>query len=342
MTPRPNAFPQRLVRAAGAVVWRPVGSAIDLPAGSPLTPDDFEVLLVHRPRYRDWAWPKGKAELNEPIAQAAVREVEEEAGVAVALRAPLTTQRYRLGSGHTKEVRYWVGQLLRSEPSLSAREPVMPASKKEIDQVQWARPAKAKQILTRRGDRRLLNEIVARAARGDLETSTITLLRHAKAVGRSSWDGSDASRPLSRLGGTQALDLVPSLSAFGVNEIISSPWTRCLQTVGPYAAVAGITIQQVEALTEDAVASDPRASRRLILDLLELRTGSRLVSLHRPGLSPLIKPIYEYSGVSRVMNGDTPQLATSEMYVAHVSHANEPHVLDIEKHRTYTKLTHPS
>jgi 8-oxo-(d)GTP phosphatase len=35
------------VRAAGAVLWRS-------------TDDDVEVALVHRPRYDDWSFPKGK------------------------------------------------------------------------------------------------------------------------------------------------------------------------------------------------------------------------------------------------------------------------------------------
>ena len=52
----------REVLAAGAVVFRP----------------GREVLLVHRPRYDDWAFPKGKIDPGEHEAAAAVREVQEE------------------------------------------------------------------------------------------------------------------------------------------------------------------------------------------------------------------------------------------------------------------------
>ncbi len=341
MTPRPNALPQRLVRAAGAVVWRPLGDAKNRPAGDPLHANDFEVLLVHRPRYRDWAWPKGKAELNEPIAEAAVREVEEESGEVVALRAPLTTQRYRLGTGQTKEVRYWVGELLDSGPALATRPPVTPATKKEIDVVQWMKPVKAKQVLTRRGDRRLLNEVVARAARGDLTTSTVILLRHAKAVSRAHWNGAEGMRPLTRLGGAQALDLVPTLSAFGANHLISSPWKRCPQTVGAYATIGNIDIKELDYLTEDAVANDPTASAKLVGKLIEKRSGVHVVCLHRPGLKPLLTPLLEESGVSRFHTAIPSELSTAEMYIAHVSHADGAHVIDIERHGTLTKLTHP-
>ena len=73
----PNNKPgSRLIRAAGAVAWRPG------PDGGGL-----EVLLVHRKKYDDWSLPKGKAEPGEPLPVTAVREVLEEGGVRLALAA---------------------------------------------------------------------------------------------------------------------------------------------------------------------------------------------------------------------------------------------------------------
>ena len=62
------------VQAAGGVVYR---------RGQ----DDVEVLLVHRPRYDDWTFLKGKLELGETHEGAAVREVEEETGSAASSAA---------------------------------------------------------------------------------------------------------------------------------------------------------------------------------------------------------------------------------------------------------------
>ncbi len=53
-----------LVRAAGGIVVR-----------------DGAVLLVHRPKYDDWSFPKGKLEDGESWEDGAVREVEEETGL---------------------------------------------------------------------------------------------------------------------------------------------------------------------------------------------------------------------------------------------------------------------
>ena len=139
--------------------------------------------MVHRPRYHDWSWPKGKTENGESLVSAAVREVEEETGQIVTLGAPLTTQRYRLGGGQTKEVHYWVGTPVPvGHASERLRAPVARAPRTEIDQTAWTSPERAADMLTRRGDRRLLADIVARAREGRLVTTTLLVLRPGQGV----------------------------------------------------------------------------------------------------------------------------------------------------------------
>ena len=174
----PAPRPQRLVRSAGALVWRFADPTRVAVPGEPIDPADIEVLMVHRPRYHDWSWPKGKAEHGEPLVAAAVREVEEETGALVTLGAPLTTQRYRLGGGQTKEVHYWVGTPLPDgDASARLRAPAARAPRTEIDQTAWVRPEAGADMLTRRGDRRLLADVVARAREGRLVTTTLLVLR---------------------------------------------------------------------------------------------------------------------------------------------------------------------
>lgn len=83
-----------LVRAAGGAVWRRGAGGL-------------EVILVHRPRYDDWSLPKGKLDRGESYEEAAVREVQEEATVAVRLGPELPTVEYQDHEGHRKVVRYW-------------------------------------------------------------------------------------------------------------------------------------------------------------------------------------------------------------------------------------------
>ena len=84
--------PNGVVHAAGAVLWRARAEGI-------------ETALVHRPRYDDWSFPKGKSEPGEHVLLTAVREVEEETGVRAALGRRLATQTYPV-EGQPKQVEY--------------------------------------------------------------------------------------------------------------------------------------------------------------------------------------------------------------------------------------------
>ncbi len=343
---RPAPIPSRLVRAAGALVWRFTDPDRVAVPGEPIDPKGIEVLVVHRPRYRDWSWPKGKAEANEPIVAAAVREVEEETGVAVVLGAPLTTQRYRLGSGQTKEVRYWVGTPTPADPQAPgaaaerSRRPVLPAPQSEIDQKRWLSPDRADQMLTRRGDRRLLSEVVGRARSGTLVTSTISLVRHAKAVSRSTWTGGEETRPLTRIGARQAIDVIDLLSAFGVEEALTSPWTRCHETLAPWAGIGGGSVTDRPELTEWAVEQDPAAAARIIADLVERPAPPLAVCVHRPTIPALLEPLRAVapSSLSRSFPQQSPWLGTAELLIAHVARGEDGALLlSLERHGTRTK-----
>jgi 8-oxo-dGTP pyrophosphatase MutT (NUDIX family) len=86
---------QEVIRAAGGVVVRETG-------------DGIEVLVVHRPRYDDWTFPKGKAELGESDEDCALREVEEETGLRCELVRELPSTSYTDAHGRQKLVRYWL------------------------------------------------------------------------------------------------------------------------------------------------------------------------------------------------------------------------------------------
>lgn len=67
--------------AAGALIWR-------------VRDDVFEVLIIHRPNYDDWSWPKGKQDPGESLAETAIREIREEVGLQVTLGVPLAVTSY--------------------------------------------------------------------------------------------------------------------------------------------------------------------------------------------------------------------------------------------------------
>lgn len=91
----------------------------------------------------------------------------------------------------------------------------------------------------------------------------ILLVRHAKAGHRSSWEGDDRERPLSRRGHQQARKLARLLEPYGPKRLLSSPYVRCIETLAPLAAVTGLVVEEHPDLAEGA----GNASVSLIRDL---------------------------------------------------------------------------
>lgn len=249
------------VLAAGALVWR-------------LKNDKLQVLVVHRPRYDDWSFPKGKAEPGESMVLTAIREVAEETGRQIVLGRYLGKARRRLVSGRKKRTLYWAAQVLpEAGPGEGLRAAVKPASKHEIDKVRWWKAEKAARKLTHADDKRLLARLVDWYESGQLQVHSLVLVRHAKAVSRATWGygiNSEITRPLVMgRGQAQARDVAALLSAYGVGELVSSPWKRCVDTLASYAHGCGLDLRSDEAFTEVSALMAPELMQASFRDLLE-------------------------------------------------------------------------
>lgn len=318
--------PAAPVQAAGALVWR-------INAKKKL-----EVLLVHRPSYDDWSWPKGKVDPGETQAACAVREIAEETGIDVILGQPLTRITYRNGGGRRKEVHYWAAVPAASgDLSLRARPAVKPASKREIDEVRWVEVSAAKKLLTYPHDREPLGILIDQWKDERLKTWAMIVVRHARARKRTVWRGGESTRPLTDGGSIQARGLVPLLAAYGVTRVVSSPWRRCMATVEPYADLIGAPIEEYPGITEDAHRAKPKLARRLAREELKERAPAVAICTHRPVLPTFMDEVSEstpYRIIKAVPERD-PWLQTSEMLVVHVGRrpGRGAVVVAIEKHR---------
>jgi 8-oxo-dGTP diphosphatase len=110
-----------------------------------------EVLLVHRPQYDDWAFPKGKAHLRESDEDCALREVEEETGLHCELEDELPTTTYRDSQQRLKTVRYWIMRPLAGDAG----------PRHEVDEVRWLPVAQAAELLSYDRDRHVLRAFAA-------------------------------------------------------------------------------------------------------------------------------------------------------------------------------------
>jgi 8-oxo-dGTP pyrophosphatase MutT (NUDIX family)/phosphohistidine phosphatase SixA len=260
-----------------------------------------EVLLVHRPKYDDWSFPKGKLDRGEHATAAAVREVEEETGLRVRLGVPLTDQRYPIKAG-TKLVHYWVGRAV-GDGDVSGYAP-----NAEIDEVGWFPIDKARRRLTYDFD----VDTLAEALEQPRKTRTLVVLRHSQARSRKAWRSDDRERPLLATGRQQATRLAPVLAAYDVRRLVSSSSTRCVQTLEPYATAAG------QELGTDHLLSEEDASRGgirrlvsgLVADLTDrpASAGGLVLCTHRP----VLPWVFDAVGI------EDPGLATGEMVVLHL------------------------
>lgn len=240
-------------------------------AGGVVLRKNGDVLLVHRPKYDDWAFPKGKQDPGEHVTVTAVRETLEETGLRIRLGRPLPPQLYAIAGGRAKMVHYWAARVLGSD-DVSAF-----AVNNEIDEVTWLPPEKARRLLTYQDD----IELLARLEDRENRTTPLVVLRHARARKRALWEGADARRPLTRVGRLQARALAPVLDAYGVRRVLSSDFARCVASVAPYADLFGRTLETVPALNEE------RAGRRKVAALVDEVLGTKkptVLCTHRPVL----------------------------------------------------------
>ena len=191
--------------------------------------------LVHRPRYDDWSFPKGKLIDGEDDETAALREVEEETGLRCRIGPSVGSVMYRDRHGRPKVVRYF-----RMDADGGSFAP-----SEEVDELRWVPVDKAGGVLSNAHDRNLLRRALA-----EVGASPLYLIRHAKAGVRAAWERPDEERPLTRRGRKQALRLVERFRGLELGRVLSSPYVRCVQTVQPLAAERGVPLEPHPTLAE--------------------------------------------------------------------------------------------
>lgn len=228
-----------------------------------------EIALIHRPRYDDWTFPKGKAEDHENDEENASREVLEETGFRCEFGPELLTVRYTDRQDRAKTVRYWL-----MYPTGGA---FVPGT--EVDELRWVSPEAARSLLTYEHDRSVLEAAVG-------FDRPVYLVRHAKAGDREAWTEDDRLRPLSRKGRLQAEALVAMFQDVPVDRVLTGPSDRCVQTVRPLALAHRIPLEERETLAEGA---DAQAA----LSLMRSSGGTLVVCSHGDVIPAMMRTLAE-------------------------------------------------
>jgi 8-oxo-dGTP pyrophosphatase MutT (NUDIX family) len=133
-----SRLPVRDAVSAGGVVWRRNADGV------------VEVVLCGRSSEKLWGLPKGTPDVGEPVEATALREVQEETGLLVALGPAVGTIDYWFSMGgvrYHKRVHHWLMSPTGGDVSLHDH---------EFDQVLWLPIGEAARLLTYDNERRIL------------------------------------------------------------------------------------------------------------------------------------------------------------------------------------------
>lgn len=276
-----------MIRAAGALLWRENGDR------------KIEIALIHRPKYDDWTLPKGKIEDGESALQCAFRELVEETGIRASFTRQLGTVDYE-ESGQSKRVIFWAAQCAQDASAFIAND--------EVDQMRWLSVEEAVTAATYESDR----EIIENFNSQEHHTDTLIILRHTKALERGDWDDEDSLRTLSEVGLDQAQFLINHLKPFAINEIYTSNYTRCVQTVTPIAHARGLAMTQVPSLNEATFEEDPLRSISFA-NALKQDQKNILICSHNPVIPTMLRGILN----TKLKKRDLIKLEPGDAWIVH-------------------------
>ena len=276
-----------MIRAAGALLWR---ETADL---------TIEIALIHRPRYDDWTLPKGKIEEGETALQCAYRELIEETGIKASFTRQLGTVEYE-ESEQRKRVIFWAARCALDTGNFTANE--------EVDQLTWLAPEDALAQATHETDRQMIENFLSQ----EQHTDTLIILRHTKALERGDWDEEDSERTLNEVGFDQAQLLIKHLEPFALDEIYTSDYVRCVQTVTPLAHSRGIAITQVPSLNERTFEEDPLRSVAFA-NALKQDEKNILICSHNPVIPTMLRGILN----TKLKNKDLIKLEPGDAWIVH-------------------------
>ena len=290
-----------IVVAAGALLWRWEKGVL-------------KVLVIHRARYDDWSWPKGKLDRGESVPEAAIREIREETGLRVSLGAKLNEIEYKIEQGNRKVVHYWAAKVT---DKAIAQQNFVPDE--EVSSLEWLTVPEAKKRLTYKYDIEPLKLLQGLADTNHLETKPLIVLRHAKATPRSDWSNGESTRPLLPLGRIQAAILTNILAAYAPKTVLTSRWLRCTDTVAPFISNNQVRLVKRSLLSERGAKLSPIRTSKLVRKFAR-RNGGVVICSHRPALPTILDAISVYGDEEQQEQLKLAQsMKPGELYIIHLA-----------------------
>jgi 8-oxo-dGTP diphosphatase len=187
----------------------------------------------------------------------------------------------------------------------------------------WLPPREAQRHLYPERDQGVLVDVDLQL----LSTRPCVVVRHASAGERSSWTGDDRERPLDARGEKQAAALIPLLTAYRIQRVLSADVLRCLETIGPYAGEARLTVESEPLLSETGYAQQPELAVERLLAMLRARVAS-VVCSQRKAIPGLIAAACAVLGAKQPADAS---LRKAGLFVLHLDETDPLRISELER-----------
>ncbi len=195
-------------------------------------------------------------------------------------------------------MKYWAAKALTDE--------FLP--NEEVDEIKWLDPDDALARATHESDRTIINNFLAQEPR----TDTLIIVRHTKALERGDWDEDDSKRTLDERGLAQSEALIQHLEPFGIDEIYSSDYIRCVETVTLLAQSRGLKITEIPNLNEANFEFDPERAISFA-NAVKQDENNILICSHNPVIPTMLRGILN----TKLKNKDLIKLEPGDAWIVH-------------------------
>ncbi len=149
-------------------VYRIAASVVLLkPAKEGASSDDYQFLLLHKPRKKDaWQFPQGGCEPGEIIREAALRELHEEAGLGDVTYLGESQRIYQYdfpASFRRFRPDHVCGQKIHFVFALTTADAQVKVDAKEIDRYKWVYPGQVSKFVKRKEYLSLMHDLIREA-----------------------------------------------------------------------------------------------------------------------------------------------------------------------------------
>jgi 8-oxo-dGTP diphosphatase len=203
-------------------------------------------------------------------------------------------------SGQQKRVKYWAAHCALNKSEFIANE--------EVDQIKWLTASAAHEYATHDSDKSVIETFMSQ----EQHTDTLIILRHTKSLERGDWDEEDSLRTLDETGFDQAQLLIKHLEPFAIDELYTSDYTRCVQTVTPLAHTRGLSITTVPSLNEESFEANPEKAI-IFANALKQDEKNILICSHNPVIPSILRGILN----TKLKNKDLIKLEPGDAWIVH-------------------------